>query len=710
LTGIIGLSVLVANLVEYQFSDVASRVIEDKDRLTAFFGFWASTLSIVSLMIQLFLTGRVLKFLGVAASLFFLPLGLLIGAGAILINPALWTAVLIKVSDGSLKHSINKAGTELLFMPIAAEVKNRAKAFIDVFIRNSAKGFGGILLIVLTMGLGFSIQHISLILAALIAAWIYLIIKVRDEYVNSFRLAIEKRTIDLDQESLNPQDASVFNSFQKALDSGGERQILYVLDLLEEVENDELIPYLGRLVSHPSHEVKGRVLNLALQYEKLDLTTDAEALVNCDDQTVRTEAICYLYKKAVNKISKLREYLDHEDYRIRVAALMCASVEWREDKEFRSEIDLKGLLEEMLKSIRLKAYDIEQKSFIKIYVARMIGKAKNPDLYPYLHVLLYDESPEVAQEAVISVGKTKAKEFIPILITHLKTKYVRKYARESLAEYGEEIVDTLAEYLEETREDRKIRLGIPKVLALIDSQKSTNVLMDNLDQKDLLLRHEVIKALNKLRVNFPMLKIEKQHIDTRVMGETKQYYRFLTLLHRQKNTLSTDQAQGSTGSDSDGIIRARRLLMTAIEEKLDRNLERIFRLLGLKYAAEDMYYAYLGVKSNKAVLRATAVEFLDNILETNLKKTLIPIIETTTDEVLLAKTQELFGYEIPSESEGMEFILRGDDNWLKTCTLYLTAEESNDTFMDIAAELVDDPDLVVKETAKFYLKKIGISN
>ena len=157
LTGIMGVSVVVANLVDYQFSAVASTIITDTDQLTAFFGFWVSTLSIIALIIQLFLTGRILKYLGVGASLFFLPIGLLVGAVAILMNPSLWTAILIRVSDGSLKHSINKAGTELLALPIALEIKNKAKAFIDVFVKNFAKGLGGVLLIAITTGLGFSL-------------------------------------------------------------------------------------------------------------------------------------------------------------------------------------------------------------------------------------------------------------------------------------------------------------------------------------------------------------------------------------------------------------------------------------------------------------------------------------------------------------------------------------------------------------------------
>ena len=52
LAGIVGTGVIVASLVDYQFSDIASRIITNQDRLTAFFGFWLSNLSIASLIIH----------------------------------------------------------------------------------------------------------------------------------------------------------------------------------------------------------------------------------------------------------------------------------------------------------------------------------------------------------------------------------------------------------------------------------------------------------------------------------------------------------------------------------------------------------------------------------------------------------------------------------------------------------------------------------
>ena len=122
---VVGLSVLVAKLVDYQYSDYASRLIQDQDELTSFFGFWFSTLSVISLLVQLFLTQRIVGTFGVGRSLLWLPSGIVIGSVLLLFLPQIWVIIVIKIIDGSLKQSVNKAATELLSIPIPIETKKK---------------------------------------------------------------------------------------------------------------------------------------------------------------------------------------------------------------------------------------------------------------------------------------------------------------------------------------------------------------------------------------------------------------------------------------------------------------------------------------------------------------------------------------------------------------------------------------------------------
>jgi AAA family ATP:ADP antiporter len=707
LAGIIGVGVIVANLADYQFLTIASQANPEADSLTAFFGLWLSNLNILSLIIQLFLTGRIIKHLGVAASLLFLPFALTIGAVAVLINPVLWSAILIKMGDGGFKHSINKAGTELLAIPIPTEIKNRAKSFIDVFIKNAAKGLGGVLLITLIIGLGLSVQHVSLIIITLIVAWAFLIFRMKDEYVNSFRIAIEKRSINLEDLLLNLDDAAVFKNFIKVLDGKSERQILYVLDMLEDIENKELLPYLEKLVEFPSNEIKSSVLKMALEYEELDLSSEAQELVNSDDLTVQVQAIRYICKTSDDSASTLKEFLKQDNYRIQLAATICAALEWKENKDFRRDIDLKELFKNMLDELQEKAANEDERRFIKINTAKAIGQAKNPDLYPFLHDFINDESADVKIAAITSIGGASDKEFVPVLITHLNTKHLRKHVRDALVTFGEDIILKLAEILENPDEVRGRRMAIPKVIAMIGSQKSVNTLMRNLNIMDLLLRYEIIKGLNKLRVKFPTLKFDPHVIQSRVLDEITLYKSTLRAWLKQNELLLAAQQKNGKKTLSDQDKRARLLLIFALQEKLDKNLERVFRLLGMKYSPKDMIDAYLGLMSQTAKLKAIAIEFLDNILETRLKRILIPIVEAGRPGLMTESKSRQATEAKTDESESIQSLLLSHDNWLKACTLYLIAILDYREFIDSIQKLIHSGDPIVIETAQLCLRRLS---
>jgi AAA family ATP:ADP antiporter len=707
LAGIVGISVLVATLVDFQYSAIASRLIEDEDKLTEFFGFWLSTLSVISLVIQLSITSRVLKSFGVGASLFFLPIGILIGAIAIIFNPALWSGVSLKVSEGGFKQSIQKAGVELLTLPIPPDIKNRAKAFIDVFVVNFARGVGGILLIIVVVVMGLSVGYVSLVMISLIAFWIYLNSLIRNEYVNSFRLALEKRSIDLDKQTLNLDDASVFESLIRALESDNEKQILYVLDLIENVKNDRFVPQFERLIHHPSAEVKVKVFRIISVYKDVDFIFEASELVEDSDQEVRVEAMRHLSLHSLDKKATMTKFLYHPDFGVRSAALMCVAIESKEDENFREDEEMVKIVKDMIEEALAFGDGESERSSASINVARVIGTANNPALYPHLETLLRDMDPEVRRVAVISAGKTRSEQFVPILIENLNTKLIRRHAREALANYGEEIIDTLVERLNDKDEDRNIRIGTAKALALIGSQKTVDLLLESLPHSDLILRYEIIKALNKLKVKFPLLDFDEGVTEERILEETRNYIQMLYILDNQDEYV---QISGDVDSDHDAAARAgkaKKLLTRALEERLDTNLERIFRLLGLRYPPKDMFNAYQGITSNLAILRANAIEFLDNVLDSNLKNVIIPIVEAKSNTPMIQDMQKQLELEISAQDGCFDLILTGDDNWLKVCALYSIAELQKPECTSRIELQLQSQDPVVKQTAEYAIRRLN---
>lgn len=700
LASIVGISVLVANLLDYQFIAIAKAEIPDKDELTAFFGFWLSTLSIISLAIQLLFTRRILGALGVGPSLFFLPVGILIGALAIWLYPVLWAAILIKVSDGSFKQSINKAGIELLMLPIPSAIKPQVKTFIDVLVDSTATGAGGLLLILFTGIWGFSVGNISLIIIPLILLWLYLVLRVRKQYLEAFRTAIEKRTIDLEEQFINLQDASLVESAIKVLEGKNERQMLYVLNLLENVRHERLLPCLQKLLRHPADEIRLQALKMLARYDSPDLSEEIFPLVGDEHPEVRAEAIAYLFQKSSGerKARLLREFLDHPDYRVRAAALTCAARCSAEEEWIRTSFPLKELMESTLKEAGGEGGNPAEKKFIKINIARALGSVKRADLYPFLHLLLKDADPEVVQHAALNAGKTREKMFIPALLALLERREIRKYARQALVEYGEDIVEELIARLQNAGDSPPLSRELSRVLGRIGSQKTVDNLLAQLHHPHPLLRYQALKALNRLRNNFPELKFNEKLLEQEILQEIRRYRDGAVILR------SCKQVQERNNSPRESA--ARRLLIRAMEEKLDNSLERIFRLLGLIYPPRDIYNAYLGLVSARQDTRANALEFLDNLLASPYKKNLIPIVEAHSSRSLPESTRNRLEHPLLAEQECLRQLFNGEDGWLKACAAYLAGTAKFGQFAAEISTLLTDREQVVREAAEYAVRQL----
>jgi len=647
LASIVGVSVVVAKLVEYQFSAIASAKITNKDQLTAFFGFWFSNLNVASLLIQLFVTRRVVGFLGVGLSLLFLPAGILVGAMAILVSPALWSAVLIKIADGSLKQSINKAGMELLALPLPDEIKKQAKSFLDVFVDSLATGAGGLLLIFLMHGLGFSVRYVSVFIILLLAGWIYLVTRVQREYIHSFRLKIEGQKSSLAKPVWDFKNESVISDFIKVLQGENSEQILQALKIVKEVQNHRFVPCFKKLLHHPVADVRLEVLRNLYFYREGDFAHEVKQLVNDEEQEIKTEALRFLFQHApVDWQTELLEvYLQHEDYLIQGAALVCAARVSRNNDELKSIFKIKERVEKVLKR-KHEAEDEERVKFAKMNGAKVIGIANIPGLYPHLHTLLKDQDTEIRKAAIISAGQSANKEFIPVLCRNLVDDEMYVTARQALMSFGTGIIDILAHFINDPLEHKDIRLSLPKVIATMGVQKSVDVLIKNLRQEDMALRYEVIKALNRLRISSPTLYFNEYRIVNHILEEAKNYLENLAVLQAEMNARVVMHSL-TLGTESHRD-EAKQSLKQTLRQSLDANLERIFRLLGLIYPPQDIYNAYLSIRSGAVDQQVNAVEFLDNVLEINLKKLIIPIVESTMSGVLLDERLPRRGEEVPA--------------------------------------------------------------
>lgn len=151
-----------AELTKTGFADRAARTafLAGLDR-------WVNTLTLV---VQLFLTGRVMKSLGVTFTLVAMPLLSLVGFAAIGWQPVLATLAIFQVARRAATFAFMRPAREVLFTVLRREDKYKAKSFMDTFGYRSGDQLGAWSYSGLH-ALGLTLGAISYIAVPIVAIW-----------------------------------------------------------------------------------------------------------------------------------------------------------------------------------------------------------------------------------------------------------------------------------------------------------------------------------------------------------------------------------------------------------------------------------------------------------------------------------------------------------------------------------------------------------
>jgi AAA family ATP:ADP antiporter len=105
--------------------------------------------SAAAFVIQVWITPRIHRYLGIGFALLILPTNLSITAAIILLNNALWAPALARVTDQSFRYTVDKTTREVLFLPLPSELRQEVKPLVDVTVDRMARAAGALMILVL---------------------------------------------------------------------------------------------------------------------------------------------------------------------------------------------------------------------------------------------------------------------------------------------------------------------------------------------------------------------------------------------------------------------------------------------------------------------------------------------------------------------------------------------------------------------------------
>src|SRR5688572_463194 len=291
----IGCAAMGGAIIEQQLNMAAeSNLGQDADRITQFLAQVTVYLSLIGFLIQLTLTSRIHRLLGIGFALLILPVGLGTTAVVMLFNAGLWAPAVARVLDTSLRYTVDKTTREILFLPLPTTIKYRAKPFVDVTMDRFAKALGALLVLVLIKPWGFELswQQLSYASLGLMGIWIFLAYKVKREYLAAFRRSIARHDVEVAEIRAPHADLQTTELLVEELAHVDERRVLYAIELLESFEKRHLVSPL--LLHHSSPAVRARTLR-ALEALTPDVAARwlpaVERLLTDEDAEVRANAV-----------------------------------------------------------------------------------------------------------------------------------------------------------------------------------------------------------------------------------------------------------------------------------------------------------------------------------------------------------------------------------------------------------------------------------
>jgi len=136
----------------------------------ASFQFWQNLLGA---LVQFFLVSRILKYFGVRAALFVMPVISLCGYTLLAFAPVLAYIRIVKILENATDYSLQNTARRALFLRTSREAKYKALQAVETFFWRTGDMLSGLTVFVATL-LGLGVAPLAVYNLALVVVWLAL--------------------------------------------------------------------------------------------------------------------------------------------------------------------------------------------------------------------------------------------------------------------------------------------------------------------------------------------------------------------------------------------------------------------------------------------------------------------------------------------------------------------------------------------------------
>ena len=613
LGGLMLVSTVALTLADYVFkSTVAQRIAPEN--LGTFFANFYMILNLLALAAQALLMGWLMRVLGLHRTLWVLPAFIFLGSAGVALGGGLVAALLLKGADGTLRYSLHRTGTELLFLPLPDGLRARAKPIIDVVGQRGGQAVASLLILAeVSQHRGNTV--LAAAAAALCILWVAWASELRRHYLDLFRAALREGSMRASA-GLHAFDLGSLEAVFAGLNSKNDAEVVGAMDILADEGRVRLIPAL--ILFHPSRDVVLRALDHFARSGRTDFVPVADRLLTHADEEIRAAAV-RARTEGQRDEAVLRAAAKDRSPLVQATALVgLVAGGWVTD-EAQETVDC------LLESPSPEAKRALARALRQQPVAAFDG--------------LLEQLAQIADETVQvdiahALGARRDRKFLPVLLPMIASRQVRPAARAALVEYGDDGLAFLAEAMADETLPHEVRRHVPRSISRFPAPGAIPALIGRLlDEPDGMVRYKILRGLGRLAAENPDVPI-----DPAVLAEA-------TRLTLEAAFRLMDWRLTLTRGAADEARRAtpgHQLLATVLRDKEVHTVERLFRLLGLRHRGEDFEKIYRGLRSAEAKVRAGSRELLENLLEPPLRGPIVAVVDDVPDAQRLAQAAPFY--------------------------------------------------------------------
>ena len=597
------LATVAVTVADYLFKALVDASIENSE-LGAFFAKLYAALNVIALVTQVALVGWILRVCGVHRAQWVLPILLMATSGWLVAGGGLIAAMALKGADGSLRHSLHRTATELLYLPISDSQRKFFKPIIDVIGQRGGQALASVAILVY-VATGLDARWLGIALVVVAGAWVVTALKLEKPYFDIFRKNLGSSARE-SREHTAELDLGSLEAIFAALNSQEDSDVLAALELLAEQRRVRLIPAL--ILYHPSRAIVTRALDLFVADGRKDFVPVAARLLEHPDAEIRSAAL--RARQAVSPDADLLAEATSDPSALVRATALVGLVKDRTIPEEHQQM-LAAIIESGSPEERLA-------------LAQAIRENPRPAFADVLLQLASLGDVALARVLTSAMGAVRDPRFLPVLSGMLARRELRGGSRQALLAYGDQALDFLARALSEETLPLSERRHLPRTISRFDPTRAAEILLGRLlEEPDPVVRFKILRGLGRMRTDNPRLVLDRALLGKVIEGRIAEIKQYLTW-----------RVSLIDGADENPVrlTRGHELLVAMLKDKERHSMERVFRLLGLLQGGRDLERIWRGLHAPDANLRAASYELFGGIVTPPWREPLMALLSESPDK------------------------------------------------------------------------------